>query len=84
MMDEGKKLATARDYAQLAALIPYLEGETFRMSAGVIVRTCQKVREGTLTPDAAIAAWHEINAIEGINRHFRSKVAAGMAETSKT
>ena len=84
MQDVGKEIAAARDFSQLAALMPILEAELTRLAVQVTSRMAGKVRDGTLTPDEAVAAWHELTALAGIERHFRSRIASGRAGLSKS
>ncbi len=74
-MPTPEALSTVRDGARITGALPYIEVELDKMRVAVERRVFQAIRDGTLSGDAAVAAWQELNAYNLLIRRLRQQVA---------
>jgi len=65
------------DGAASAALLPHIQQETEAMERTIITRTTMALRDGKLTPEAALEAWRELAATRRLLKSFQTRVTIG-------
>lgn len=77
MSPEPHEIETALDGARLAGSLPTITEEVTRMKTTVENRIYAAIRDGRLTPDMAMNAWHEMQAYSRFFNNVRSRVKVG-------
>jgi hypothetical protein len=72
-------LASAGDIATLRVTMPAIEIEVAAMKSHVSVKAYTAIRQGDMTPDLALALWHEHNAANQLLSRFASKLKGAQA-----
>lgn len=70
-------LAKVRDVAALVGLQPYLEQDIMSIEKALETRIYRDLNAGTLTPEAAFAAWQEKAVLRRLLQRFRGRIEGG-------
>lgn len=76
---------TPEDWGRVArgaiatGLLPQLELETEAIVKGIVSRAVAALRMGTLTPEAALSAIHEISMAQRYLRNFQTRAKMGQS-----
>lgn len=73
------KLAKVQDVSVLSNFLPYIHREVDSLIHAVENRVFRELREGTLTPEAAMSAWMEVNALRQLSGRFDTRVRVGVS-----
>jgi len=81
-MDPVKEaqLARATGLSPLLALLPIVQGEVDKLQAGLVKAVLASVKNRTLTPEAAFAAWMEFSALESVVVRLKQRAAQGRSD----
>lgn len=66
------------DGAAYAALLPKLQQDVEGMKQALQTKVFRQIREGTLTPDAALAYWIELKSLADLVSRFSTRVTIGV------
>lgn len=82
-------MATVQDYnnavdgAAIGALLPYIRSEVGSMIQTVMTRAVMGVRQGTLTPEAALSMWQEVHSAQRLLSRMEQRATVGIAAGEK-
>lgn len=82
-------MATVEDYnnamdgAAIGALLPYIKLEIGGMIQTVMTRAVMGVRQGTLTPEAALSMWQEVHSAQRLLSRMEQRATVGIATGEK-
>lgn len=78
-------MAKVNDGARIAHMLPDMEREIGSLMHTVETRMYQAIANGSLTPEAAVTAWHEMAAYRNLLKRYQTRVKVGesVAETHK-
>lgn len=70
---------TIAEGAHLAGLLPYLKEYIGKLERALDKRTIQRLSKAELTPELALIAWQEKNALRSVLTHFTQAVRIGVS-----
>lgn len=79
MTTESEDLGAIGDGARLVGMMPYLNAELEAMERSLFTKILASIKDKTLTPDTAFAAWLEFASFRALSHRMQTRTKLGMA-----